>query len=58
VPCTVEENVRYYIRGKNAELKTKVHYVRKYMCLEEYAVQHGSCGKMNDQVMYLFLDVY
>jgi len=28
------------------------------MCLEEYAVQHGSCGKMNDQVMYLFLDIY
>jgi hypothetical protein len=28
------------------------------ICLEEHAVQHGSCGKMNDQVMYLFLDIY
>jgi len=28
------------------------------MCLEECAVEHGSCGKMNDQVTYLFLDIY
>jgi len=57
VPCTVEENMRITY-GKNAELKANAHYVRKNMCLEEHAVQHGSCGKTNDQVMYLFLDIY